>query len=178
MNFNIEYGLLIRCLERFLILPDLTSKRCLLFNTARRLSARDKKKHFILQINHLSTNLWANYFLRTRFQLWICSTNRKFSCLLSSSLRASSPIWASEASLARTRERGSRSLARSRETCFTRPNRRACSQANCHQNLKLVIRSLYVIVSTWNNTSVPTIVTCTLITTESKKVKSTQKCHW
>ena len=33
------------------------------------------------------------------------------------SLRASSPIWASEASLARTR--------------FTRPNRRACSQARC-----------------------------------------------
>ena len=33
------------------------------------------------------------------------------------SLRASSPIWASEPSLARTR--------------FTRPNRRACSQARC-----------------------------------------------
>ena len=57
------------------------------------------------------------------------------------SLRASSPIWASEASLARTRERGAarspflcpsrlrRSLARSRETRLTRPNRRACSQA-------------------------------------------------
>ena len=40
------------------------------------------------------------------------------------SLRASSPIWASEASLARTCERGSR------ETHFTRRNRRACSQAN------------------------------------------------
>ena len=38
------------------------------------------------------------------------------------SLRASSPIWASEASLARTRERGT-------EARFTRPNRRACSQA-------------------------------------------------
>ena len=37
-------------------------------------------------------------------------------------LRASSPIWASEASLARTRERGA-------EARFTRPNRRACSQA-------------------------------------------------
>ena len=36
------------------------------------------------------------------------------------SLRASSPIWASEASLA---------ITRSRETRFTRPNRRACSQA-------------------------------------------------
>ena len=53
------------------------------------------------------------------------------------SLRASSPIWASEASLARTRERGAERppplaaspLARSRETRFTRPNRRACSQA-------------------------------------------------
>ena len=59
-----------------------------------------------------------------------------------SSLRASSPIWASEASLARTRERGApflcpsrlrRSLARSRETSFTRPNRRACSQAGTFQ---------------------------------------------
>ena len=39
-----------------------------------------------------------------------------------SSLRVRSPIWASEVSLARTREH-------SRETCFTRPNRRACSQA-------------------------------------------------
>ena len=53
------------------------------------------------------------------------------------SLRASSPIWASEASLARTRERGAERplplaaspLARSRETRFTRPNRRACSEA-------------------------------------------------
>ena len=48
------------------------------------------------------------------------------------SLRASSPIWASEANLARTRERGAeerhRSLARSRETRFTRPHRKACSQ--------------------------------------------------
>ena len=51
------------------------------------------------------------------------------------SLRASSPIWASEASLARTRERGAgpsrlrRSLTRSRAARFARPNRRACSQA-------------------------------------------------
>ena len=51
------------------------------------------------------------------------------------SLQASSPIWVSEVSLARTRERGGRpsrlrrSLTRSRETRFTRPNRRACSQA-------------------------------------------------
>ena len=49
------------------------------------------------------------------------------------SLRASSPSWASQSSLARTRERGAsrlgRSLARFRETRFTRPNRRACSQA-------------------------------------------------
>ena len=43
------------------------------------------------------------------------------------SLRASSPIWASEASLARTRL--GRSLGRFRATRFTRPNRRACSQA-------------------------------------------------
>ena len=53
-------------------------------------------------------------------------------------MRGSSPIWASEVSLARTLEKGApfpcpsrlrRSLARSRETRFTRPNRRACSQA-------------------------------------------------
>ena len=58
-----------------------------------------------------------------------------------SSLRASSPVWASEAGLARTRERGADPLpilARSRETRFARPNRRACSQAintanNSHQ---------------------------------------------
>ena len=59
------------------------------------------------------------------------------------SLRASSPIWASEASLARTRERPSRlrrSPARSRETRFTRPNRRACSQA--------ILRSRQVMFST------------------------------
>ena len=50
------------------------------------------------------------------------------------SLRASSPIWASEASLARTRERAAKlrgpSLARSREAHFAYPNRRACSQAS------------------------------------------------
>ena len=53
------------------------------------------------------------------------------------SLRASSPIWAGEASLARTNERGASfplllaaSLARARETSFARPNRRACSQAS------------------------------------------------
>ena len=55
------------------------------------------------------------------------------------SLRASSPIWASETSLARTRERAAKprgaeerspSLARSREARFACPNRRACSQAN------------------------------------------------
>ena len=47
-------------------------------------------------------------------------------------LRASSPIWASEASLAKTCERAAKprgALARafSRGSC---PNRRACSQAN------------------------------------------------
>ena len=59
-----------------------------------------------------------------------------------SSLRASSPIWASEASLARTRERAAKPrgaeersrflgplLARSREARFPLPNRRPCSQA-------------------------------------------------
>ena len=44
------------------------------------------------------------------------------------SLRASSPIWASEASLSRTRERRT-SLARFCEAHFACPNRRACSRA-------------------------------------------------
>ena len=53
-----------------------------------------------------------------------------------SSLRASSPIWESEASLARTRERAAKpfaflrpSLARSREARFGSPKQGACSQA-------------------------------------------------
>ena len=50
------------------------------------------------------------------------------------SLRASYPVWVSEASLARTRERAAKPrgspLARSRKAHFARPNRRACSQAN------------------------------------------------
>ena len=52
------------------------------------------------------------------------------SCLTGFSLRTCSPIWASETSLARTREaaRGP-SLARSRAARFACPNRRACSQA-------------------------------------------------
>ena len=45
------------------------------------------------------------------------SGNVCYSYLMHISLRASSPIWVSEVSLARTR--------------FTRPNRRACSQARC-----------------------------------------------
>ena len=53
------------------------------------------------------------------------------------SLWASSAIWVSEASFTRTRERGCllrlrHLLARSRETCFARPNRRACSHARSH----------------------------------------------
>ena len=54
------------------------------------------------------------------------SVQRKYmQCLRqprASSLRARSPIWASEVNLARTHER-------SRKTCFTCPNRRACLQA-------------------------------------------------
>ena len=63
-----------------------------------------------------------------------------FFLFLLPSLRASSPIWASETSLARTRERAAKpqgaeerflvpSLARSREARFACLNRRTCSQA-------------------------------------------------
>ena len=51
---------------------------------------------------------------------------------VSTSLRASSPVWASETGLARMRERAAKprgALARSREARFACPNRRACSQA-------------------------------------------------
>ena len=66
--------------------------------------------------------------------------------LLEDSLRASSPVWASETGLARTRERAAGTFSRclradvsyflcytrasSREARFACPNRRACSQAN------------------------------------------------
>ena len=71
-------------------------------------------------------------FVRVVNMLFIIVTSAKVeSYKLGTSLRASSPIWASEASLARTRPtRLRRSLALSRETRFTRPNRRACSKAN------------------------------------------------
>ena len=62
------------------------------------------------------------------------------------SLRASSPIWTSEVSLARKRERAAkpqgaeerlcRSLMHSCETRFARPNRRACSQASYMYDLR------------------------------------------
>ena len=68
------------------------------------------------------------------------------------SLQASSPIWASEASLARTRERCplwlGRSLAHSRETRFTRPNRKACSQANTGSN-RLKSSSLKILINSF-----------------------------
>ena len=93
------------------------------------------------------------------------------------SLRASSPIWASEASLARTRERGApflcpsrlrRSLARSRETRFTRPNRRACSQAsanmefdrNCLQLSYALFFRLIHISLTFSERDVGTALSC------------------
>ena len=97
--------------------------------------------------NHLSDeyggyiSLMGCLFFPRKNRLRIRKPNR----LISSSLRASSPIWASEASLARTcervacvSERRSRegrgkalgaSLARSREAHFASPNWRACSQA-------------------------------------------------
>ena len=110
----------------------------------------------------------CDYALFNDFQLFLTSCKLPLDdlsdllwslCVLSyleytkTSLRASSAVWASEVSLARTRERGAeerrvlcpsrlrRSLARSRETRFTRPNRRACSQA--------IRRPL---VTTWNYT--------------------------
>ena len=72
-------------------------------------------------------NLRARSFLDGK-SIYIC-----FEIQISRSLRASSPIWASEVSRAKTRERaakprGAGSLARSREARFACPNRRACSQ--------------------------------------------------
>ena len=71
-----------------------------------------------------------------------CRTGMYDTACKATSLRASSPIWASETSLKRTRERAAKprgaeerspflgpSLARSREARFACPIRRACSQA-------------------------------------------------
>ena len=72
---------------------------------------------------------------------------------MTSSMWASSPIWASEASLAKMRERvakprGAPLLALSRGARFAHPNRRACSQAKwlpsvvlwSHGSLRAVIK--------------------------------------
>ena len=72
-------------------------------------------------------NLRTRSFLDGK-SIYIC-----FEIQVSRSLRASSPIWASEVSRAKTRERaakppGAGSLARSRKARFACPNRRACSQ--------------------------------------------------
>ena len=99
--------------------------------------------------------LFPNTFIRFRKQCQLQRTWKFCWCSLSfrfrqrnqtikqnSSLRASSPIWASEASLTRARERAAKpgagegkrnpgpSLERSREAHFACPNRRACSQAS------------------------------------------------
>ena len=63
------------------------------------------------------------------------------------SLRASSPIWVSEVSLARTRERGrSRVLAR----LASRPNGRACSQAKRDCSHRQLFRPFWG-SSVWRN---------------------------
>ena len=76
--------------------------------------------------------------LQRTWKFYWCSLSFRFrqrnqTIKQNSSLRASSPIWASEASLARTREQAAKprgaGLACSRETHFACPNRRACSQA-------------------------------------------------
>ena len=85
-----------------------------------------------------SQRTWKFYWCSLSFRF----RQRNQTIKQNSSLRASSPIWASEASLARTRERavkpgageGKRNpgptLARSREAHFACANRRACSQAS------------------------------------------------
>ena len=68
---------------------------------------------------HGTLNQSGEWFKKIRF--W-CRADLPVSC----SLRASSPVWASEAS-----ERASGpSIARSGEAHFVCPNRRACSQAS------------------------------------------------
>ena len=56
-----------------------------------------------------------------------------------SSLQASSPICVSEVSLARTRE-----------TRFTRPNRRACSQAKHNRDTPTSVKNVYNRVKEWS----------------------------
>ena len=79
--------------------------------------------------------------LAVQSSVWIVRKYWTVPCerIVRSSLRASSRIWTSEASLKRTRERVAgpsrlrRSLPRSRAARFARPNRRACSQAISRQ---------------------------------------------
>ena len=54
-------------------------------------------------------------------------------------LQASSPIWVSEVSLARTRE-----------TRFTRPNRRACSQVKHNRDTPTSVKNVYNRVKEWS----------------------------
>ena len=67
------------------------------------------------------------------------------------SLRASSPIWASEASLERTRELGAsrigRSLARFRETRFTSPRSQAIRYSVNVRNF--IVRNIHVSFNSW-----------------------------
>ena len=85
--------------------------------------------HWLKHVNHVHN---SRLRLQTYRDAWI--QNRKKRPGLVNFLE----IWASEASLAWTHERAAKprgveerspSLARSRDACFARPNRRACSQA-------------------------------------------------
>ena len=84
----------------------------------------------------------------THFDTFLCCH-----CWTTTSLRATSPIWAIETSRARTRPLSSTprsrenappfldpSLARSREARFACPNKRACSQARPQREISLISR--------------------------------------
>ena len=97
------------------------------------------------------------------------------------SLRASSPIWASEANLARTRERAAKSRgagerpflgplarARSREAHFAYPNRRACSQAKNVDDTELILRHNFNLNA--GNTKIVPVTNNTKATIERNKI--------
>ena len=90
---------------------------------------------------------WMCLMLFLVYWFLLLAATQAYRCYYS--LRAISPIWASEASLARTRKRAAKpflcpSLARSREAHFASPNRRACWQAivTTFQVLLLLFTSL------------------------------------
>ena len=114
------------CLSSFSFFVLSTSSKCCL---SRQVLSKVYIKHISSKVTSTisrKTSIYAN-FLRAYYRFEDLTFRRP----KEASLRASSPNWASEASLARTRERAAkpRGAGGSRDAHFACSNRRACSQA-------------------------------------------------